>query len=112
MARFYSNENFPLPVVRLLRGLGHDVLTTREAGKDNQKIPDEEVVAFAHSQQRWVLTLNRMDFIYIHQRGQPHSGIIVCKADKDLQGQVEKIHAAVLTSQVDRPLIRISRGSK
>lgn len=32
MARFYSNENFPLPVVERLRALGHDVLTTYEAG--------------------------------------------------------------------------------
>lgn len=30
MARLYSDENFPLPVVELLRGLGHDVLTARE----------------------------------------------------------------------------------
>ena len=26
MARLYSNENFPLPVVEILRSLGHDVL--------------------------------------------------------------------------------------
>ena len=29
MARLYSNENFPLPVVEELRQLGHDVLTIR-----------------------------------------------------------------------------------
>lgn len=28
MARLYSNENFPLPVVVALRALGHDVVTT------------------------------------------------------------------------------------
>jgi hypothetical protein len=32
MARLYSNENFPLPVVHRLRTLGHDVLTIQEAG--------------------------------------------------------------------------------
>ena len=26
MARFYANENFPLPTVEELRRLGHDVL--------------------------------------------------------------------------------------
>jgi len=31
MARLYSNENFPLPVVERLRALGQDVLTTQEA---------------------------------------------------------------------------------
>ena len=32
MARLYANENFPLPVVEELRRLGHEVLTTYEAG--------------------------------------------------------------------------------
>lgn len=32
MARLYANENFPLPVVEVLRRLGHDVLTAGEAG--------------------------------------------------------------------------------
>jgi hypothetical protein len=35
MARFYSDENFPLPVVEELRKLGHDVLTIHEAGQAN-----------------------------------------------------------------------------
>jgi hypothetical protein len=32
VAHLYANENFPLPVVEALRRLGHDVLTSREAG--------------------------------------------------------------------------------
>jgi isochorismate synthase EntC len=32
MARFYANENFALPVVAGLRQMGHDVLTSVEAG--------------------------------------------------------------------------------
>lgn len=47
MARIYANENFYRPVVAKLREFGHDVLTTLEAGKANQKIPDEEVLLFA-----------------------------------------------------------------
>ena len=47
MARIYSNENFPLPVVERLRELGHDVLTTFDAGQNNQALPDEDVLAFA-----------------------------------------------------------------
>ncbi len=43
MARLYSNENFPLPVVEELRRLGHDVLTIQETGKANQEYPDEAV---------------------------------------------------------------------
>lgn len=52
MAKLYANENFPLPVVLELRKLGHDVLTTLEAGKANQSIPDEAVLEFARLQSR------------------------------------------------------------
>jgi Domain of unknown function (DUF5615) len=50
MARFYADEQFPFPVVELLRALGHDVLTVQEAENADQGIPDEEVLAFAVSQ--------------------------------------------------------------
>jgi len=50
MARFYSNENIPLPVVDELRKLDHDVLTSHDAGNANRSVPDEEVLAFAASQ--------------------------------------------------------------
>jgi hypothetical protein len=43
VARLYSNENFPQPVVDELRRLGHDVVTRFEAGKANQGIADEDV---------------------------------------------------------------------
>lgn len=47
MASFYTNENFPIRVVQHLREMGHDVLTSHEAGKANQRIPDHEVLAYA-----------------------------------------------------------------
>jgi hypothetical protein len=33
MARLYANENFPHPVVDVLRRLGHDVVTIQEADR-------------------------------------------------------------------------------
>ena len=42
MARFYSDENVPLDVVRGLRSLGHDVLTAFEAGQANRNTQDDE----------------------------------------------------------------------
>ena len=63
MARLYSNENFPLPVVEELRGLGHDVMTTQETGQAGRALPDETVLAFAHDEGRALLTLNRKHFI-------------------------------------------------
>ena len=59
MARLYSNENFPLPVVEELRRLGHDVLTIQETGKANQEFPDEAVLSSASANNRAVLTINR-----------------------------------------------------
>ena len=50
MARFYWNENFTVQTVRELRRMGHDVLTSHEAGNANRSVPDEEALRFADSQ--------------------------------------------------------------
>lgn len=84
MTRLYANENFPLGVVLALRQFGHDVLTTRDAGQDNQAIEDAEVLAFATQQQRALLTLNRRDFKQLHRTNPNHAGIILCTEDNDL----------------------------
>jgi uncharacterized protein with PIN domain len=92
MTRFYANENFPLDLVKELRRLGYDVLTSYEAGQANQSISDENVLNFAQERERVVITLNRADFITLHKQGKAHSGIFICKEDRDYQGQAEKIH--------------------
>jgi len=43
LALLYTDEGFPLQASRLLREMGHDVLTVQEAGKANQRIPDETI---------------------------------------------------------------------
>jgi hypothetical protein len=45
--RLYADENFPQPTVVALRAMGHDVLTTQEAGNAGQSIPDDEVLRYA-----------------------------------------------------------------
>jgi len=110
VALFYSNENFPLPVVRELRRLGHNVLTVQEAAQDNQAIPDEEVLAFAHSQGRAVLTINRKDFLRLHLQSDQHSGIVLCTADSDFTGQARRIDSTVSLFQIlTGQLIRVNR---
>ena len=52
MARLYADENFPLPIVKLLRLAGHDVLTTEEAGNSGLGIPDQDVLAYAVRNER------------------------------------------------------------
>ncbi|MEO6909109.1 MAG: DUF5615 family PIN-like protein [Abditibacteriaceae bacterium] len=86
MARLYSNENFSFPAVTELRLLGHDVLTVLEAGKAEQAIQDNEVLAFATEQERAVATINRKHFIALHHSSPDHSGIIVCTFDADFVG--------------------------
>lgn len=109
MARLYSNENFPLPVVEELRRLGHDVLTVREAGKAEQAIPDEQVLAFAIENERAVLTLNRKHFVALHRSTPLHRGIIVCTFDANFLGQAQRIDAALQEHTIlDAQLIRVN----
>lgn len=110
MALLYSNENFPRPVVEELRRLGHDVLTVLEAGKAEQAIEDTDVLAFAVSLGRAVLTLNRKHFIHLHREQPSHAGIIVCTYDPDFVAQAERIHAAIqLQPQLAGQLLRVNR---
>lgn len=114
MARLYSNENFPLRVVEELRALGHDVLTSQEAGRANQKAPDDEVLAFAIEQARTVLTLNRLDFFRLHRSTQGnHAGIIACTRDDAAPAEfARRIHAAIdAAGNLSGQLIRIVRPS-
>ena len=110
MARLYSNEKFPLPVVEELRTLGHDVVTIQETGKADQALPDDKVLEFATAENRAVLTLNRRHFIRLHREQPQHVGIIVCTVDPDFAGQAERIHQSIsaLTS-LSGQLLRVNR---
>ena len=112
MARFYSNENFPIPVVVELRALGHDVVTIQEQGKAGEAVPDPEVLEFAVAMNRSVLALNRRDFIRLHQQEPQHSGIVVCSVDPDFVGQARRIHDAIeAVPDPQGQLIRVNRPS-
>lgn len=110
MALLYSNENFPKPVVEELRRLGNDVLTVLEVGKSDQALSDAEVLAFATSLGRAVVTLNRKHFIRLHHVQPSHAGIVVCTFDPDFLGQAERIHALLeLHLQLSGQLLRVNR---
>jgi len=110
MARFYANENFPLPVVEELRRCGHDVLTVLETGGAGQRIPDEDVLSFAAMDRRCVLTLNRRHFVRLHAERPEHSGIVVCSFDPDFPAQAQRIHASVVAlGELTGKLVRINR---
>ena len=110
MALFYTNENFPIKLVNYLREMGHDVLTSHEAGNANQRIPDEDVLAFAAKAGRILLTLNRRDFIELHEKLSDHAGIIVCTQNPDLREQSQQINEEALKiSDLTGKLIRVNR---
>ena len=110
MASLYANENFPFQVVQALRVLGHDVLTTLEAGNANQATLDEQVLAFATQNRRALLSINKRDFIRLHLKNPDHAGIIICSQDPDVVGQAERIHEAISSQRsLAGQLIRIHR---
>lgn len=111
MARIYANENFPAEIVEILRQKGCDVLTTHDANKSNRKIPDEEVLLFAISEQRIVLTFNRKDFFQLHRQNPRHFGIIACTEDIDFEGLANRVYAAIesLDGNLENQLVRINR---
>src|ERR1035441_2151691 len=98
MDRFYTNENVPAQVVAELRRLGHDVMTSMDAGNANSALPDKEVLAFAAVENRILVTLNRRHFLRLHQRRtENHAGIVLCTFDPDFSRQAQRIDAAVST---------------
>lgn len=113
IARLYSNENFPLPAVLALRRLGHDVLTTQDAGNAHEAISDDDVLSFAIAEGRAVITHNRRDFLRLHRERPEHAGIVICTENPDFEALAMKVHAALdsavsLTGQ----LLRVSRGDQ
>ena len=110
MTRFQADENFPLPIVKLLRQKGHDVLTTEEAGNAGLGIPDEEVLAFAIKNERAILTRNWDDFRRLHRGQSDHFGIILCKEDLNIERQAASINDAIAGQETLRgQLIKIIR---
>ncbi|WP_353930529.1 DUF5615 family PIN-like protein [Okeanomitos corallinicola TIOX110] len=113
MVRLYADENFPLEIVRQLRQMKYDVLTSYEARQANQGIPDDEVLVFATQEKRVLLTLNRDDFIVLHQTGIYHSGIIICKDDRDYLGQSQILHNCLSENpDFTNRLIRVKKNNQ
>lgn len=110
MARIYADEQFPFAVIRLLREMGHDVLTMQDTKQAGKKISDEEVLNFAVENNRAVLTLNRKDFIKLHHTISNHYGIIICRDDRNWQELAQRINKAILSIKfLDKQLIRVNR---
>ena len=99
-----------MQVVTELRRLGHDVLTSMDAGKANSAVPDVEVLAFATAEGRILLTHNRRHFLRLHQhRTAEHARIVICTFE-DFSRQAQRIDAAVaIESDTASKLVRVNR---
>jgi len=113
MALLFADEDFPFPVVERLRQLGHDMLTTLEAGRANQRIGDADQLAFATSLGRAILTRNRRHFIQLHRTSGPHAGIVSVTDDPDFDGQAGRIDAALVGyATLANQHVRVNRPSQ
>lgn len=79
--RLYFDEDVAVAIADNLRTRGFDVLTARD--RLMLQRTDEFHLAFAISEQRAVITHNRVDFEALHQtclkNAQPHWGVIIAK---------------------------------
>ena len=97
-------------MVEELRRLGHDVITMHEAGLANQQVADETVLVFASTTNRAVLTLNRKHFVYLHNAGAKHFGIIACTFDPDFVRQADRINVVLRSAaELAGQLFRVNR---
>ena len=115
MTAFIQTEplpNFPLPVVVAFRELGHDVLTTRDAGKANDAISDEEVLRFAGGNGRAVTMHNRRDFMRLHGQSPDHEGILVCTDNPDFPALAAKGSASRPCPRTLHPRFQVPLGSE
>ena len=114
MVMLLANENFPAPAVVRLRQLGHDVLTLLQTDMAGLAIPDDEVLRFAATQNRCLLTLNRKDFIKLHTQSNRHAGLLICTFDTDFTALTERMHQCL--SDVDdvtaTQLLRVQRPNQ
>ena len=100
MVKLYADEQFPLPVIKILRALEYDILTVQDAGKAEQKIPDLEVLQYATSLNRAVLTMNRRDFIRLHNQVSQHEGIVICGSITNWEKIAQALHQSLSQIQV------------
>lgn len=83
--RFHLDETCRIALANGLRLRGLDVTTTPDAGLLGAVDPVQ--LAHAHRQGR-VLFTHDADFIALHNRGAPHSGIVYCHQYRHPLGEV------------------------
>jgi hypothetical protein len=85
----------------------------QDAGNANQGIPDEDVLAFATSQNRAVITQNRKDFIRLHNQGLNQLGIVSCSKNLDWDSfSTEIARVLSIRDSIAGEVVRVTRPVK
>lgn len=85
-------------------------MTVQESGLAGQSVPDVDVLNFATSHGRILVTLNRRHFVRLHEIGMKHAGIIACTADNNFLALADRIDQAMTAhASFDGCLIRVHR---
>jgi predicted nuclease of predicted toxin-antitoxin system len=83
--RLLLDEHFSFRIAEQLRKRGFDVLAVAERA-DHRQLTDEDLLRWAHTDKRAVVTENVQDFLPIHgeflNHGEPHSGIVLTSPHK------------------------------
>lgn len=78
-ARLLVNENFPYPSVRVLRERGVDVFAVVDSMRG---APDEQILAAAREQSRWLVTFDRDYGELVFTRGhRPPAAIVFIRQE-------------------------------
>jgi hypothetical protein len=94
---------------RLIAGLreaGHDVMTASEA--DLVSASDKDVLAFATSEKRIVLTRNCTDFIALHTNDPVHMGIICVFMDDDPRKDMSYVEIVRAIDNLDAYVMKVN----
>ncbi|WIG59758.1 MAG: hypothetical protein OJF49_002505 [Ktedonobacterales bacterium] len=95
--RYYFDEHMRPAIAEQLRARGIDVLTTVEAGRANQKYPDEAQLRFATEGAR-VLVTEDSDFVQHSLNQRPHAGIVYFPVQLSIGACVEYLELLALTT--------------
>lgn len=99
-AALYLDEDVLPELARVLRGHGHDAVSTRECG--NLGLSDELQLRYTAAEQRALLTFNYPDFLRIGRdwflANRPHAGIIISyrQYGRSQMGELTRLVLALL----------------
>jgi hypothetical protein len=110
VARFDSNANIPIQVVTELRRMGHDVVTSQEAGKANSAVPDLEVLEFADGGEEDSPNSQPASFSPPPStKHMPLTGIVLCTVAPNFSALAQRIHDAIQTgAEISNCLFRVN----